>query len=620
VIVGTAGHIDHGKTTLVRALTGVDTDRLPEEKRRGITIELGFAPLELEGVGRVGVVDVPGHEAFVRTMVAGATGIDVALLVVAADEGVRPQTREHLAILSLLGVRRGVVALTKRDLVEPDWLALVEEDVRAQAADGPLGDAPVVAVSATTGEGLAELRAELARALSETPARGSDDLFRLPVDRAFTVKGTGTVVTGTVWSGTLRRDATVRVLPSGRTARVRGLHAHGSAVNEVGPGSRAAVALADVAVADVERGAVLVADPSWEATRLLRADVALLPDAGQPLGPRTRVRLHLGTAEVGARVVSSGGAIGPGELKPARLVLDEPVVARAGDRFVLRTASPVTTVGGGTVTDPLPQHRRARPLPPELVPPRERLRAFLGEAGVQGVARSQLPLRLGVRSGELAALVTDAGVEGAVEVAGRLFDRRAFESAEQRLDALVDAHHASHPLEPGASLQSLRMQLAVPAALADAVVGRRMAAGVVELDGGLIRRRGWNPTPSAEQARTMAALRDALVAAGREPPSVPELVAAHGGAVPALLKLLERSGAVVPVEAERYYSADSVTQLVSALQQSMLPGKEYGPAELREILGVSRKYLIPFLEFCDRTGVTGRRVAGRVIRGTQVAG
>jgi len=616
VIVGTAGHIDHGKTALVRALTGVDTDRLPEEKRRGITIELGFAPLELDGIGTVGVVDVPGHEAFVRTMVAGATGIDLALLVVAADEGVRPQTREHLAILSLLGVKRGVVALTKRDLVDDEWLALVEEDVRAEAAGGPLAAAPVVAVSATRGDGIDRLRSELARALGELPARVGEDLFRLPVDRAFTVKGTGTVVTGTVWSGSLRRDVTVRVLPSGRVARVRGLHNHGHPVAAIGPGSRAAVALADVAVADVERGAVLVTDPAWEPTRLIRADVTLLPDAAQPLGPRTRVRFHLGTSEVGARIVSPGGAIGPGETKPARVILDDAIVARAGDRFVLRSATPVTTVGGGTVTDPMPQHRRARPLTEEQVPPGQRLRAFLAEAGVQGVARAQLPLRLGVRSAELTALLEEVGANGSVAIGDRLYDRRSFESAESRLEELVWSHHDRHPLEPGASLQSLRAQLAVPPALADAVVASRLAAGGVEVEGGIIRRSGWSPTPSEEQARAMDAVGGELARTGREPPSVAELVAAHGSAVPALLRLMERSGRVVAVEVERYYDAGAVAGLVDLLRRNMEPAREYGPSELRDILGVSRKYLIPFLEFCDRTGVTDRRVNGRILRGT----
>ncbi|HEX2777931.1 MAG TPA: selenocysteine-specific translation elongation factor, partial [Gemmatimonadaceae bacterium] len=317
MILGTAGHIDHGKTTLVRALTGVDTDRLPEEKKRGITIELGFAPLELPGVGTLGVVDVPGHEAFVRTMLAGATGVDLALLVIAADEGIMPQTREHLAILSLLAVRGGVVALTKCDLVEDEWLALVTEDVRSALAGSPLANAAIVPVSATTGAGLDALRAALVEAARRLPARDPDDLFRMPVDRSFSVKGTGTVVTGTVWSGSLAADATVRIMPDGRVARVRGVQSHGASASRALPGRRVALSLAGVERDEAGRGSWIVADEGWVASTVLRADVALLEDAA-PLGPRTRVRLHLGTQDVGARVVAAGGPLGPGELRGAR--------------------------------------------------------------------------------------------------------------------------------------------------------------------------------------------------------------------------------------------------------------------------------------------------------------
>ena len=362
VIIGTAGHIDHGKTTLVRALTGVDTDRLPEEKRRGITIELGFAPLALDGIGTIGVVDVPGHEAFVRTMVAGATGIDIALLVVAADEGVMPQTREHLAILRLLGVRRGVVALTKADLVDDEWLALVEEDVRAAIAS-VLPDAPIVATAAQTGRGIAELRSALVGAARAVPHRSDDDLFRMPVDRAFTIKGTGTVVTGTVWSGRVARDETVRIFPGGQTARVRGIQGHGEQLDASEAGGRTAVALTGLEPSDVPRGSTLVADASWRSTMLARADVTLVPGAEASIRPRTWFRAHVGTAEVGARVVAK--EVRAGEPFAARVVFDQQVLIRAGDRFVLRTSAPLNTIGGGVVVDPYPP-RRARPWPTGL--------------------------------------------------------------------------------------------------------------------------------------------------------------------------------------------------------------------------------------------------------------
>lgn len=614
MILGTAGHIDHGKTTLVRALTGVDTDRLPEEKRRGITIDLGFAPLELEGVGTVGVVDVPGHEAFVRTMLAGATGIDLALLVVAADEGVMPQTREHLAILDLLGVRAGVVALTKRDLVEEDWLALVEEDVRALLADTPLADAPIVPCSATTGAGLDALRRALADAARSLPRRDSDDLFRMPVDRAFTVRGTGTVVTGTVWSGRLLRDATVRLLPSGRTVRVRGLQTHGAAVECAEAGQRTAIALAGVDVADAGRGTVVVTDPAWRPSRLLRADVVLLHDAPQPLRPRTSVRFHLGTVEVGARVVARGGVLAPGDRRAARIVLDEPVVARAGDRFVLRSASPVATLGGGIVTDPLAPPR-ARPWDEGLAPPRDRLLLLLAEAGAHGVDLQSIPVRLGIRPADADGVVRSLGDE-AVRVEDHLVARALLSALETRLDALVDEYHETNPLEPHAPLQLIRSRLGAPPALADLVVRARTRAGALTVDGGGVRRAGWTPRLGGAGELTRHAILQELLDAGHEPPSVAELAARHGAQTEGLLRLLEREGLVTQVEMGRYYATAALDGLVDALRQGMKAGAEYGPAELRELLGFSRKYLIPFLEYCDRRGLTTRQAGGRVWRGT----
>ncbi|MCY7380437.1 MAG: selenocysteine-specific translation elongation factor, partial [Gemmatimonadaceae bacterium] len=451
MILGTAGHIDHGKTTLVRALTGVDTDRLPEEKRRGITIDLGFAPLVLDGIGTLGVVDVPGHEAFVRTMVAGATGIDLALLVVAADEGVMPQTREHLSILSLLGVQSGVVALTKSDLVDAEWLALVEEDVRATLGATSLANASLVPVSATTGAGLDALRGALAEAAREGPSRATDDIFRLPIDRAFTVKGTGTVVTGTVWSGALGRDATVRLLPADVLVRVRALHSYGHAVEQVQAGDRAAVALASVDLAHVARGAVLVQGSAWRSSRVLRADVALLADAPRALGPRSRVRLHLGTSEASARLVGAGGALAPGAGAAARVVLDAPIVARAGDRFVLRSASPVATMGGGVVLDPLAP-LRARAWPAEPRSPEVLLARVVAESGAIGVSVAELPVRLGVSPARADVLV---GTLGAWRVGDRLIGETACRLLSADALAVLTAFHAEQPLEPGAPLQWL---------------------------------------------------------------------------------------------------------------------------------------------------------------------
>ena len=610
MILGTAGHIDHGKTTLVRALTGVDTDRLPEEKRRGITIDLGFAPLSLDDGSVVGVVDVPGHEAFVRTMVAGAAGVDVALLVIAADEGVMPQTREHLAILGLLGVRAGVIALTKRDLVEDDWLSLVRDDVRALCDGTPLAGAGIVAVSANTGEGISELRAAISGAFAGVAARGDDDLFRLHVDRAFTVKGTGTVVTGTVWSGALAKDSTVRLMPAGAMIRVRGLQAHGRAVDAVHAGDRAAIALAGVELERVERGTVLVQGAGWTASRVLRADVALLDDAPRELGPRSRVRLHLGTSEVSARLVVEGGVLRPGMRVPARVVLDAPVVARAGDRFVLRSASPSATLGGGVVTDPAAPPR-ARAHATQERGARELLVALLAQAGAHGVTVDELPVRLGVVPGAVPGLVR---LVKPWSVGSRLL---ATAQRDRLLELAIIAtteHHATHPLDVGASLQAIRNGLRAPDEVATAAIAHAVATGRLVVDAGVARLPGFSPTLTGAQSALGARFLAALVAAGREPPSIDEAAAELGVDARALAdvaRTVARTGQAVAVSPDRYYATAAVHGLLDVLRTGLAAGAELGPSDLRQLLGFSRKYLIPFVEFCDREGYTVRDAAGR---------
>ncbi len=610
MILGTAGHIDHGKTTLVRALTGVDTDRLPEEKRRGITIDLGFAPLILDGVGQVGVVDVPGHEAFVRTMVAGATGIDLALLVIAADSGVMPQTREHLVILSLLGVRAGVVALTKSDLVDDEWLALVEEDVRATLEGSSLSGAAIVPVSSATGTGLDTLRRAIADVAATVPARSSADIFRLPVDRAFTVRGTGTVVTGTVWSGTLARDASVRLFPADVTARVRGLHAHGRVVEEVRAGDRAAIALVGVELDQVHRGAVLVQGAGWALTRVIRADVTLLPDAAVTLGPRSRVRLHLGTSDVGARLVVRDATLEAGVTLSARVVLDEPIVVRAGDRFVLRAASPVSTLGGGVVTDPRAPVR-ARPWRLQQRDPAATLALLCEEAGSGGVSVHELPVRLGVMPQDVDALVvTDAGWR----VGSRYLAASVREQLTRSALAVLNRYHADHPLEPGAPMQWLRSRLEAPDDVAAAVLASLAARGDVVANGGVVSGATFTPTLDAASGALRGAVLAAIQKAGAEPPTLDEIAAELGRSPATVIELahwLAREGEVVAVEPGRYFARGALNGLIGRLAAGMAGGGEHAPAELRELLGLTRKFLIPFLEYCDREGYTVRGELGR---------
>nr|MBA3403146.1 selenocysteine-specific translation elongation factor [Gemmatimonadaceae bacterium] len=427
MILGTAGHIDHGKTTLVKVLTGVDTDRLPEEKRRGITIDLGFAPLVIDGAGTIGIVDVPGHEAFIRTMLAGASGIDIALLVIAADESVMPQTREHLDILSLLGVEQLIVAITKSDLVADEWMALVLDDVEMLLAPTSFRASRTVPVSARTGEGIAELRRAISDAAVRIPSRGHDnDLFRMPIDRVFTIRGTGTVATGTIWSGSVSRDAALILRPGDRAVRVRGVQTHGAAVVTANAGERAAVALAGCELADVARGSVLVGDSAWIGTSEIEAEIELAADSPR-VSSRTRLRFHLGTADVGCRLAGAR-TIGGTEMAArarVRIVFDEPLVSRGGDRFVLRYPSPPSTIGGGRVVDPYPPKRRRLepveegvPVPGSGSATDARLAGLLAAAAVAGIQLPTLPVRLGIPESGVASA---ARAIGAITVDGRIY-------------------------------------------------------------------------------------------------------------------------------------------------------------------------------------------------------
>ncbi len=609
MILGTAGHIDHGKTSLVRALTGVDTDRLPEEKRRGITIALGFAPLALEGVGTIGVVDVPGHEAFVRTMLAGASGIDLALLVIAADEGVMPQTREHLAILTLLGVTAGVIALTKADLVDDELRELVADDVRAAVAGSALADAPIVPVSSVTGAGLDDLRAAIRAAAALVPSRSADDPWRMPVDRVFSVAGAGTVVTGTAWSGTIAREATVRILPTDRTARVRSLESHGAAATTVGAGTRIALALVGVDRDEVAHDAVLVrAGDPWEPSSVLRADVALLPHA-PAVGARRWLRFHLGTADVGARIIAAGGPLTPGESRAVRLLLDGPVVMRAGDRFVLRAGGTEGTIGGGVVTDPLPPSRRAKPWVRTGASDAERLEWMLLESGASGLVVASLPLRLGLRPALVERLLKD--LERVVRVDDRLVRLPVLAALRSTLIALVDRTHAEHPLAPGVDRQTARAALSPNAALADEVIRRTERAGLIVVEGATIRAVAFQAGASEGATSARDRLLDRLRTAGVEPPSLTELVTEFGPEVPALLKLLDKEKRIVMVALDRPFAREGVTDLLGRLRAYVKAGTPYSPAELRDALGITRKWLIPFLEWCDRQRISLRRDDGR---------
>lgn len=629
LILGTAGHIDHGKTALVEALTGTNTDRLQEEKDRGITIELGFAELALGEGLTLGVVDVPGHEAFVRSMVAGAAGMDVALLVVAADEGIMPQTREHLAILELLAVPVLVVALTKCDLVEEEWLELVEAEVAETLEATPYRDSAVARTSATTGEGLDALRVTLADAASRSVRAGADDLTRLPLDRVFTIRGTGTVVTGTLWSGRLRDGQRVRVLPEELEARVRSVQVHGRGAVEATAGARTAVALVgDGADREaIARGSTLVAEEAWTPTWMLTVRVRMLSDVDWSLDHNQRVHVHLGTAEALARVaLLEEHPLRPGMDGWVQLRLEEPVLARGRDRFVIRAYSPVTTIGGGAVAESHPPKRTR--LDDDERDALHRLEsgdapgavaAALYLAGWAGVGRTALAVSTGLPPKEVSAALEALGANEYVEAGGQLFSAGIEADTRAAILAAVDQAHAADPLlavVPTAAARSGVPSWA-PGELADAVLTRMVDDGLLEAADGGVRRPGHDVQLTPEQVEASDRIVDVLGAGGVGPPLLPDFPEELRGRSDfrALLRRLQESGAVRQVAEDYFVVTDELDAAVHRIRSTFAGRTGLGPSEFREVLPVTRKHLIPLLNHLDGLGVTLRTTDGRDVPG-----
>lgn len=623
LILGTAGHIDHGKTALVRALTGVDTDRLKEEKERGITIDLGFAELPGTDV-RLGVVDVPGHEGFVRTMLAGATGMDVVVLVVAADEGVMPQTREHLAIVELLGVQRLVVALSKVDLVEPEWLTLVRDEVAEALAPTPYAGAPMVETSARTGQGVDTLRALLLDEGASADPGDAADLCQLPIDRAFTVRGTGTVVTGTLWSGTVEAGQRVRLLPEGLEARVRGLQVHGSEVARAEAGARTAVALTGegIDLDSVVRGQTLVTHPSWPASRMLTVRFRLLPDSRWSVEHNQRVRVHLGTAEVMARCALFGDEpLLPGQVGWGQLRLEAPAPARARQRLVLRSYSPVETIGGAEVVEPFPPKRRgaadelARGFLATLEgSARDAAAAVAERAGTVGVLLVDLPVETGLAPAAVEAAARELEAEGALlTTEGRLVAAAVVSRLRRDLLARIDAAHEAAPFRPGIEIAALR-DAAAPG-LVDAVLRALESEARITIHDGVVARSGFEPTLTADQSAHLEALSRRYEEAGLEPPRVDDLPDAirASPAFRTLLERLENDGRIVPLDDGLYVWKPAIDAAVRAVRETLGGREGLGPADFKEAVPVSRRFLIPILAHFDRIGLTRRDATGRTV-------
>ncbi len=631
LVLGTAGHVDHGKTALVKALTGVDTDRLKVEKERGITVDLGFAPLALPGGMVLSVVDVPGHERFIRNMLSGASGIDLVLLVIAADEGVMPQTREHLHICTYLGIRRGLVALTKVDLVEADWLALVEEDVRAFLQGTFLEGAPVVPVSALTGEGLPVLREALAAGASAVEEEEDPGLFRLPVDRVFSMKGFGTVVTGTLLSGGVRNGETVEIFPGGGIAKIRGIQVHRQAVAAAEAGQRAAVNLQGVERTSLGRGQVLARQESLQASRRIDVRISALGGMDKALKNRSLVRLHAGTSETICRLVLlDTEELSPGASAFAQCVSEAPLAVMAGDRFVIRSYSPVTTVGGGLVLDPLPgKHRRLQPSVLAALhtlcagTTEEKTAVILDRAGLEGITPTRLVLRTGRHAEELRRIL-DVLLERreAVLLEGedlRVVSGAVFSRCRERILAEVRSYHARFPLREGMPKGELRAILGYGAGpkLLAALLRDLEAAGDLVSDGEHVRVPGHQVSLSGE----MDDLREQVLALYRQAdlavPSLREVEERFPGRRDALrnvLSVMVREGGLVKVAEDLLVERGCLERLQASYRDHLAREGRATPASFRDLTGLTRKYIIPFLEYFDRVKLTLRSGDCRVLR------
>ncbi|HMQ04980.1 MAG TPA: selenocysteine-specific translation elongation factor [Pyrinomonadaceae bacterium] len=636
LIVGTAGHIDHGKTTLIKALTGTDTDRLPEEKKRGITIDLGFAELEL-GDLRIGFVDVPGHERFVKNMLAGASGIDLVLLIVAADEGVMPQTREHFDICRLLGVEKGLVVITKKDLVDAEMLDLVRLDVAELVEGSFLADAPVIAVSSTTGEGLEKLREAMTTLANSAGARRNDQVTRFPIDRSFVIKGFGTVVTGTLASGEIREGVELELLPMRRKVRVRGLQTHGKQTQAAAAGQRVAVNLAGVDKTEVARGMTLCAPATISPTQAFDAFVEVLKDVPRPLRSRQRVRVHIGTAEALARVhvIDEKAEILPGASGYVQLRLEVPVTAVMGEHFIIRSYSPQTTIAGGSVIDPLPARHRAR----DLVKARRFLetlesvredrmsivRTLVEAAGKSGSGLSSIQARTGFSSGILRAEIAALKAQGSIiELTGTFLSSDAFRGLKAAVIKAVVEHHEIEPHSRGISRETIKDKVftRLPPEVLKGVIGPLEAEGLIVNENDIVRSSAHSRELSGDEAvfveRIISALRAAMVA----PPKVEEVLAKAGiglKVTPAhaqkLLTVCANGGKIVRVSSEFAFSRDSIDALITQLRERapQLPNRLIDVPAFKELAGVSRKYAIPLLEYFDRVGITKRAGDKRII-------
>ncbi len=626
LVLGTAGHIDHGKTALIKALTGADTDRLKEEKDRGISIELGYAELVLPSGTKLSVVDVPGHERFVRNMVAGATGIDIFMLVVAANDGVMPQTREHMAIIEMLAIPRGVVAITKTDLVDEEMLELVRADVEDYLSGSSYADTPLVAISSKTGQGLPELLGLLEEAADQIEVHRAEGAARLPIDRVFTLKGIGTVVTGTLWSGQICAEDSIRVLPDELEARARSVQVHDHQVDCATAGSRVAVNLSGIDKDRLERGQMIVKG-DFIPTYMVDAHIRLL-DTAPTLKYGAQVRFHHGTADATAKLMfADRERLAPGDDCYAQVRLKTKLVPAKGDRFIIRSLTPVTTIGGGVVLDPHPhkhgigEEHRSRLETLEQGGPEEVAAMMLAEAAPGGLTRDELQSRSEISGEQLAEMVSSGKITGAATGQGLdlVFHPDAAASFQEGALAALGQKQERSPAEPSLNPEQLAKVVGLAADSRDfqALITTLIDAGEVSASGQRYQLASAEAKLSGGQSQLMEKVMRALKEGGYSPPSVKELAATAGGSdkdLKLVLKLLEENGSAVRIKPDIYYAAGSVNEARQQIIDRCREAEKITLAEFRDLLGVSRKYAQALLEYFDRAGVTRRIEDYRVLR------
>ncbi|HVG91430.1 MAG TPA: selenocysteine-specific translation elongation factor [Alphaproteobacteria bacterium] len=629
IIIGTAGHIDHGKTALVKALTGIDADRLEEEKRRGITIDLGFAHLELAAPSgekiRLGFIDVPGHERFVRNMLAGVGGMDLVLMVIAADESIKPQTREHFEICRLLSIPRGITVITKSDMVDEDTLSVVrmeiEDFVRGSFLD--VSRSPVVAVSALKGTGLDELKREIVRLAADVPARDTEALFRLPIDRVFTMKGFGAVVTGTLIAGKVKKEEEVEVFPSRRRARVRGVQVHGSTADQAIAGQRTALNLAGVQMEELARGMTLAAPGAFEPTQKFEVQISLLKDA-KPLKNRARVHFHAFTSETIAEVALRGVTeLKPGASAFAQLRTAEPLLLLPGDRAILRQFSPVITIGGAVVLDAFPMARQKQ----------EAVQSFL-QTLASGKRQDALLARIARRGHEglsLAAAVRETGLKQSVlqpliaalvqqkqiiQVAEFLLSSDALQKTRDKLIAALDAFHKANPLVGGISKEELREKLDLHQTVLEALLSQLTRDKKAEVAGEQVRLAGRGVALKDEEAKAKAQIEKAFADAGLKVPLMKEVLdklPVDKARAQKLVTLLLRDRVLIKLADDLVFHQTALEGLRQLMATQKAKTQKIDVATFKDLLGVTRKYAIPLLEYLDQQRITRRVGDERII-------